>query len=64
LRDPDKNNVLPDLGEGETMLEYFINPSTFEWEKQVVSRATNKTRGNVMYQHSEMWGRPCRLSPM
>ncbi|CAM9769880.1 unnamed protein product, partial [Choristocarpus tenellus] len=33
LRDIDTNHVMPEVEEGETVFEYFVNVSTFEWEK-------------------------------
>jgi len=33
MRALDKNHVMPDLEEGETIFEYYVNLSTFEWEK-------------------------------
>lgn len=33
LRALDKNHVMPDLEEGETIFEYYVNLTTFEWEK-------------------------------
>lgn len=33
MRALDKNHVMPDLEEGETIFEYYVNLATFEWEK-------------------------------
>lgn len=33
LRERDSNKVMPQVEEGETVFEYFVNPSSFKWEK-------------------------------
>ncbi|CAM9125412.1 unnamed protein product [Ectocarpus sp. 4 AP-2014] len=33
MRALDNNHVMPDLAEGETIFEYYVNLGTFEWEK-------------------------------
>ena len=33
MRALDKNKVMPEVEEGETIFEYFVNLGTFEWEK-------------------------------
>ena len=33
MRALDSNHVMPEVEEGETIFEYFVNLSTFEWEK-------------------------------
>lgn len=33
MRALDKNHVMPEVEEGETIFEYYVNLSTFEWEK-------------------------------
>lgn len=33
MRALDNNHVMPDLEEGETIFEYYVNLGTFEWEK-------------------------------
>jgi len=32
LRDRDSENVMPEVGEGETIFEYFVNSETLNWE--------------------------------
>jgi dynein heavy chain len=32
LRDRDTNGAMPDVNEGETVFEYFVNPETLDWE--------------------------------
>lgn len=33
MRALDTNHVMPEVEEGETIFEYFVNLSTFQWEK-------------------------------
>lgn len=33
LREKDTNNIMPKVGEGETIYEYFVDPKTKEWKK-------------------------------
>lgn len=33
MRALDKNKVMPEVEEGETIFEYYVNLGTFEWEK-------------------------------
>ena len=33
LRDNDTNNIMPEVEEGETIYEYFVNEKTCQWEK-------------------------------
>ena len=35
LREHDTNKIMPQVAEGETIYEYFVNPNTRQWEKWV-----------------------------
>lgn len=33
MRALDTNHLMPELEEGDTIFEYYVNLGTFEWEK-------------------------------
>lgn len=33
MRALDQNRIMPEVEKGETIFEYYVNLSTFEWEK-------------------------------